>query len=546
VSLAGQCNERPGPFQGRHGNAARAEDRFQEYQGPASQDRRLRRVQIYLLHKAPKHPDHAAQFERHDANKNFSYWVDSTKRPEKPEVDRILPVFSGSITECRHGPHKKIREITYRRHVSLRIFLKRGWYSSGEGELLGVICWPSNIFNGGTVEADVAQCTLLDGKEMRVINAKEEFLTRWGADPVRQSGDLTELIPPGAFDSASVHQGPLTLPLQPPAKDAPGGKPSFEIDLGCPDDTPPDPAVLSPTNNVNVAIAGYKPILEASQGQLWYCDLPVDSSKAFDLQASYFPFIRLGLARYQAHSMPGLELSYPVAEWAQISPRRTVRVELLGSHDVLVVVQGHGYHSSNTDQLGLPAEDIERLNHYAFRIRICRSSKPEEVPGPDKDGWLPVIMEGCALECRVTTESKEPAGPILVCRKFRLPHSWEFRSYAVIVEEFEPMVADGAIYNEPVVVDRGPTFAAQFQSRCITRRPARQTPTITSSGASNFLMRCRMHKMIRRALGRMLAVWCVVASGAEALAQPCPSAQPQGMPASKRLLLGGKGELRLA
>jgi hypothetical protein len=208
-----------------------------------------------------------------------------------------------------------------------------------------------------------------------------------------------------------------------------------------------------------VAIAGYKPILEASQGQLWYCDLPVDSSKAFDLQASYFPFIRLGLARYQAHSMPGLELSYPVAEWAQIPPRRTVRVELLGSHDILVVVQGHGYHSSNTDQLGFPAEDIERLNHSAFRIRVCRSSKPEEVPGPDKDGWLPVIMEGCALECRVTTESKEPAGPILVCRKFRLPHSWESRSYAVIVEEFEPMVADGAIYNELVVVDRGPMFA---------------------------------------------------------------------------------------
>jgi hypothetical protein len=412
------------------------------------------------FYKAPKHPDHAAQLERHDANKNFFYWVDSTKRPEKPEVDRILPVFSGSITECRHGPHKKIREITYRRHVSLRIFLKRGWYSSGEGELLGVICWPSNIFNGGTVEADMAKCTLLDRKEMRVINAKEEFLTRWGADPVRQSGDLTELIPPGAFDSAAVHQGPLKLPLQPPDKDAPGGTPSFEIDLGCPNEAPPDPAVLSPSNSVDVAIAGYKPILEASQGQLWYCDLPVDSSKAFDSQASYFPFIRLGLARYQAHSMPGLELSYPVAEWAQIPPRRTVRIELLGSHDVLVVVQGHGYHSSNTDKLGFPKEDIERLNHSAFRIRICRSSKPEEVPGPDKDGWLPVIMEGCALECRVTTESKEPAGPILVCRKFRLPHSWESRSYAVIVEEFEPMVADDPmIYSEPVVVDRGPMFA---------------------------------------------------------------------------------------
>jgi peptide/nickel transport system substrate-binding protein len=50
--------------------------------------------------------------------------------------------------------------------------------------------------------------------------------------------------------------------------------------------------------------------------------------------------------------------------------------------------------------------------------------------------------------------------------------------------------------------------------------------------------------MIRRTLGRLLAVWCVVASGAGALAQSCPSAPPQGMPPIKRLLLGGKSVLR--
>lgn len=50
--------------------------------------------------------------------------------------------------------------------------------------------------------------------------------------------------------------------------------------------------------------------------------------------------------------------------------------------------------------------------------------------------------------------------------------------------------------------------------------------------------------MIRRALGRTFAVWCVVNSGAGALAEPCPSALPPGMQASKRLVLGGKGELR--
>lgn len=68
-------------------------------------------------------------------------------------------------------------------------------------------------------------------------------------------------------------------------------------------------------------------------------------------------------------------------------------------------------------------------------------------------------MEGQSLECRVTAESTQPSGPILVCRSFKLPHSWQSRSYAVIVEEFEPMVADGSVYSEHVVLDRGPMFA---------------------------------------------------------------------------------------
>jgi hypothetical protein len=399
------------------------------------------------FYRAPKEPDHANQFERHDAERDFSCWVDSTKRPEKPEIDRIMPVFAGVISECRHG-HR--REITYQRQVSLRIFLKRGWYSSGEGELLGVICWPSNIFNGGIVKDDMAKCTLLDRTAPKVINPKEEFLTRWGADPVRESGDLDELIPSGAFKSAAALRGPLKLPLQPPDKEAPGGTPTFEIDQGCPND-PPASSQLSPSDSVDVAIAGYKPIIDPQYGQLWYCDLAIDP------QASYFPFVRLGLARYQQHSKAGLELSYPVAEWAQIPPRRTVRVELLSNHDVLVVVQGNGYHRTNTDEA--PADQVETLNHSAFRIRICRSSNPGDFPEPDGTSWLPVITEGHLLDCRVTAESTHPSDPILVCRSFKLPHSWQSRSYAVIVEEFEPMVADGSVYSEHVVLDRGPMFA---------------------------------------------------------------------------------------
>jgi hypothetical protein len=401
------------------------------------------------FYRAPKTPNEALEFERHDGKKDFTYWIRSTKRPEKPEVDRILPLFSYTRTECRHG-HR--REITYQRNVALRVFLKRPWYSAGKDELLGVICWPANIFQGGSL----ANCTLLDSN---VINPKEEFLTRWGADPIRMSGSLDDLIPAEAFSSAVKRTtAPLKLPLQPKDKDFPGGTPSFEIDKGCPNSGP-----LSPSDSVDVAIAGYKPVLDPQRGDLWYCDLPIDP------QASYFPFIRLGLARYQEHSEADKELSYPVAEWAQIPPRRTVRVELLDNYDILVVVQGHGYHQTNTSEM--PADQQEQLNHPVFRIRVCRSRAPDNIPSGDDDAvaWLPVIVAGTPLECRVTVDpmanSKATVdgiarpGPIMVCQKFRLPYSWRSHAYAVIVEEFEPMVADGAIYDEHVVVDRGPMFA---------------------------------------------------------------------------------------
>ena len=143
---------------------------------------------------------------------------------------------------------------------------------------------------------------------------KAEFLTRWGADPVHVSGSLAELIPADAFKSAVKRTTtPLKLPLEAIDKDGSGGVPSVELDQGCPND-PPASVTLTPANTVDVAVACYRPLLEPRRGDLWYCDLPIDP------QRSYFPFIRLGLARYQEQSIKGLELSYPVAEWAESRP----------------------------------------------------------------------------------------------------------------------------------------------------------------------------------------------------------------------------------
>src|SRR6266851_5578669 len=389
------------------------------------------------------------EFETHDSKNDLALWIPATSRPAQPVIDRILPVFTWSRLEERHHG---VPAIIYRRNVGLRIFLKRPWHSSGQGELLGVVCWPPNIFDGSdsagqdAIAKNMAACTLLDRLAPNIVDPKTEFLSHWGADPVHLSGDLSELIPLREFRFAFRRIGHLRLPIH---DDYPMGIPKHDIETGCPNE-PPIEHAPAPAKSVEVAIAAYYPVLETQRGETWYCDVPLDPGK------SYFPFVRLGLARYQEHALKDLELSYPVAEWAQIPPRREARVELLNEHEILVVVSGVGYHATNSEEL---PDSKDELNRSRFCIRVCRMVRPDNVPAHDEGiNWLPVICQGQPLECRAAAEAADNDS-IYLCRKFRLPGSWRHRVYAVIVEEFEPMVADGDVVGDKVIRDRGPMFA---------------------------------------------------------------------------------------
>ena len=395
----------------------------------------------------PKKPEKSTEFEKYDSQHDQAFWIPATTRPTQPVVDRILPVFTWSRREYRHG---KIPVILYRRNVALRVFLKRPWHSSGQGELLGVVCWPPNIFDGADSDAqdaiaeDMRACILLDRRAPNIVDPKSEFLSRWGADPVHISGELPELIPLRGFRFAFKRVGHLQLPIH---GEYPMGTPKLDIELGCPNETL-GPGNPKPANTVEVAIAAYYPVLEPVHGEHWYCDVPLDPDK------SYFPFVRFGLARYQEHALKGLELSYPVAEWAQIPPRREARVELLNERDILVVVEGTGYHETNDSEL--PADKKGKLNKTRFCLRVCRMAQPDNVPHEGEEvNWLPVISAGQKLESNVSADTEQ----IHVHQKFHLPHSWRHHRYAVIIEEFEPMVADGEIIGDKIISCRGPMFA---------------------------------------------------------------------------------------
>lgn len=197
--------------------------------------------------------------------------VPSSARPLAPDVAYVVPAFgwdqqvtTDTKTELRYGN-------------LLRVYLNRPWYSSGVGELLGVVLWPSSA---GAAPTD----------DQRIAN--KALITQWGLDPAWAPGEIEAVpsveFPPGDFPLATNFGSSLTV---------------------------------EGTAQV-VDVAGHEVGFDTTRG-LWYCDIQ------FENPGAYTPFVRLALARYQPHSITGVELSKVViADFAQLTPDRSVAITM--------------------------------------------------------------------------------------------------------------------------------------------------------------------------------------------------------------------------
>lgn len=239
--------------------------------------------------------------------------VPSTVAPEPPKVHSVLPLFRWSDGEEPEQPFGR----RHTRGAGMRIYLERGWNSSGDGELLAVLLAPGGSDTAGYPPPP---------------NPAEgfEYVSQWGSDPAWiapgvekrplqlldfDSGLALSRIDdrhrPG-FPAAPVAALPLPLP---PKKDNPA-QPS----------------------SVPVMALGYLPQYSEERG-LWYVDI------AFSPRATFWPFLRLALARYQPESVAGKHLSLPVrADFVQIAPERTASVSRTDDRHVRVVVSGYTGH----------------------------------------------------------------------------------------------------------------------------------------------------------------------------------------------------------
>ena len=224
-------------------------------------DTRFRRISYEAVATSRFQDDFPPGLDVTRTSEPLSVEVPSSSRPVAPRILYVVPTFGWR----RHDGGSVRTSVRLGR--GLRVYLDRPWYSSGDDELLAAVLW-----NGLDSPSD----------EDRETKFKLIF-TQWGLDPVRQSGPLTSMPVTRDFPDATMLATGLAL-----------RESSRPVD-----------------------VAAYAVTFDRDR-QLWFADLTLDPGPA------YTPFVRLALARFQPHSIAGVELSRVVAaDFAQIAPDRS-------------------------------------------------------------------------------------------------------------------------------------------------------------------------------------------------------------------------------
>jgi hypothetical protein len=219
-------------------------------------------------------------------------WIPSSAPPPAPIVLYVVPTFGWTREIDAEGTIS-----SRRRGGGLRVYLDRPWNVSGYGEMLGVVLPPAHFAGDPDDEPE--------GRPYK------DCATQWGNDPVWDSPFVDGIAPRrGDFPRARTAPDPTGdwLPPNAPATERDQKPGSFQVT-----------GLLLPRGPV-VDVAPHDVRYDAER-QLWFCDIEVTAG------ASYFPFIRLALARYQPISSPGAHLSDVVlADFMSLSVDRWLNV----------------------------------------------------------------------------------------------------------------------------------------------------------------------------------------------------------------------------
>ncbi len=255
----------------------------------------------------------------------------NSARPHAPKVKYCVPTFQWERKE-------DARTIISRRcGGGIRVFLERPWFSSGDGELLGVVVRP-----GGKP---------LDENDPD-DNRLRPYVTQWGLDPIVRSGGAIKAAPTLAdFKNTERKQVDVTL------EELPLAVGTANIGAGVP-----------------LHVAGYKPVFDKERN-LWFTDVVLDPGQA------YFPFVRLALVRFQPNSIVNAHLSRAVlTDFMQVVPDRVAAVTF--DTDTKITVQVAGVYASRYPGEVKPLAALNRSMYLTATL--------EKKVGEGDLTWIPV------------------------------------------------------------------------------------------------------------------------------------------------------------
>ncbi len=342
--------------------------------------------------------------------------VPSSRRPDPPDVLYVVPTWTWNeqtvrgLTLAPQGRRAASTFLRTRTGGGLRVYMNRPWYSSGVDELLGVvledqpwITWPIDVEAGIQVSAvakalaeefatrvfddvfakpagkasapaterllagiacatrasvraprtrakmtaaeaalvshdaalrvarlettaDLARLSDLVAKYFLPSGDPQKYVTHWGRDPIWGADDVLA----GPF----IHQFPLRVAV------------GSNISL-----------LEAPGHDVTVV--GHQPQYDDVR-KLWYCDLQLNAG------TSYFPFVKLALARYQPYSISGQHLSKVVfPDFTQLVAERTAGMTKVGRSGVAISLRGPGGFTKNAVDLSPDQETRLNLSRFA-------------------------------------------------------------------------------------------------------------------------------------------------------------------------------------
>ncbi|MER8492530.1 hypothetical protein NKH53_30525 [Mesorhizobium australicum] len=365
----------------------------------------------------------------------ISVWLPSSVRPAKCACLSPIPVFRMTSDSGDTGD-------TLTRETGVRIYLERGWFSSGEGELLGVIIPSPEVVK-----------QLLDGTTSdEQFGPIGPFISRWGGDPTRQ--DHAPLCEPLAQETFEGAEKPWE-----------GSAPKVVKDVVVPIQIPRPPGsqdnitVLEKSN-----LLTFEPRFDVDREQ-WFVDLQIPAPMIPNL------FVRLGLVRYQPNAISNdLQVSEPVVVWSQLFPKRSLNVNVvdLGStYQVAATVSGPThkgvYIPKNPTPEDKGADDRKlRLGRPVARFRLVHEigegddirrtqiSKWQAPLGNDKDSHAT-----CAW---VETINKSDLGKL--GKGILYVYAEEIETFMPATYASEPAYVED-IFSDKTFVQSGSRFAAR-------------------------------------------------------------------------------------